>query len=427
MDQVICHPAFFSGDVTVPSSKSATHRAVLCAALARGESVLSPVILSRDIEATIAAVCGLGAHAEYTPDTKELRIHGIESPVRHAVIQCGESGSTLRFLIPVAASLGCSATFLGEGRLPARPVGCYTECLPPHGVACTTESGLPFSVHGHLQPGEFILPGNISSQFITGLLFALPLLDGDSRITLSSPLESAGYVELTLSVLKDFGITILPDAKGWFIPGGQTLTARAYTIEGDWSQAAFFMAMGALSKAPAGVCIHGLRADSVQGDKAAVDIFRRFGAEIIESDRDLIVRPGTLRGITVDAADIPDLVPAIAACAAFCPEKTVIQNAARLRIKESDRLFALEHNLRALGVAVSSTKDSLTIVGRKELPGGTCSGFRDHRIVMAMAVCTAGCTDEITITDADSIQKSYPDFFKDYNQLGGNAHVVHMG
>lgn len=429
MKQVTCRPASFAGDVTVPPSKSFAHRAILCAALADGESVLSPVAWNRDIEATLNAARALGAKAAFDAESQTVRIQGIRTPAKKAEINCLESGSTVRFLIPVAAALGTQAVFTGEGRLPERPIGCYADCLPPHGTACVSDGGLPFSISGQLQPGEFSIPGNISSQFITGLLLALPLLSGDSRITLTTPLESVGYVDITLSVLRDFGIEVHPDASGWLIPGNQRYQARSYTVEGDWSQAAFFLAMGAMTDNPDGICIHGLRWDSVQGDRAAADVFARFGARITRQDDCVLVQPPVdrLHGIRVDVSDIPDMVPALAACASACEGTTIIENAARVRIKESDRLAAMENGLRDLGAMVSSTPDSLTIEGASRLAGGTAQGCNDHRIVMALSACAARADAPVTITDAQSIRKTYPNFFEDYNRLGGGAHVLDLG
>lgn len=429
MKQVTCRPTSFVGDVTVPPSKSFAHRAILCAALADGESALSPVAWNRDIEATLNAARALGAEAAFDAESQTVRIQGICTPAKKAEINCLESGSTVRFLIPVAAALGTQAVFTGEGRLPERPIGCYADCLPPHGTACVSDGGLPFSISGQLQPGEFSIPGNISSQFITGLLLALPLLSGDSRITLTTPLESVGYVDITLSVLRDFGIEVHPDASGWRIPGNQHYQARSYTVEGDWSQAAFFLAMGAMTDNPDGIRIHGLRWDSVQGDRAAADVFTRFGARITRHGDFVLVQPPAdrLHGIRVDVSDIPDMVPALAACAAACEGTTMIENAARVRIKESDRLAAMENGLRDLGAAVSSTPDSLTIEGASRLAGGTAQGCNDHRIVMALSACAARADAPVTITDAQSIRKTYPNFFEDYNRLGGDAHVLDLG
>lgn len=427
---VTYRPASFAGHVTVPPSKSVAHRAILCAALAGGDSILSPIAPSEDMTATIGAVRALGARTEYDAGSRTLRVQGITSPASAAAVDCIESGSTLRFLIPVAAALGVSAAFTGRGRLPQRPIGCYTDCLPQHGVACRTEGGLPLGISGRLTPGEFAIPGNISSQFITGLLFALPLLPEESRITLTTPLESAGYVDITIAVLKDFGVTVLPDEKGWVVPGGQRFMPRNYTVEGDWSQAAFFLSMGALSANTEGIFLHGLRNDSAQGDRAVVSVFRRFGAQICETEDGVWVRPapdGILHGITADVSTIPDLVPAMAACGALCEGTTVLENAARLRLKESDRLAAMEQGLQALGAKVCSTADTLTVIGQSLLSGGTAQGCNDHRIVMALSACAARCTGEITVTDAHSIRKSYPDFFEDYNRLGGDAHVFDLG
>lgn len=422
MHNVVVSPSTLSGSVTVPCSKSAAHRAILCAALADGESVLSPIAESNDIHVTAQAACALGA--EITEDGGVWRVVGGCPPQARAEIDCGESGSSLRFLVPICAARGMNATFTGHGRLPERPIGIYLDLLHAHGVACRTEGGLPLSINGLLKPGEFILSGNISSQFITGLLLACPLLEGESSIRLSSPLESAGYVDMTLEAMRAFGVQVNTLENGWHVPGGQPYQARCFDVEGDWSQAAFFLAAGALGGS---LSIDGLRRDSAQGDRAAESLFAAFGAKIAWKEETLCINPGNLYGMDIDAAQIPDLVPILAVTAALARGRTRIYNAARLRIKESDRLAAMADGLNRLGARVQETPDGLLIDGVQSLRGGDVFGYNDHRVVMALSIAALRADGPVTISDADSIRKSYPAFFEDYNRLGGKADVINMG
>ncbi|MBE6830947.1 MAG: 3-phosphoshikimate 1-carboxyvinyltransferase [Ruminococcaceae bacterium] len=406
MANVTISPSVLSGSILVPPSKSAAHRAAICSALAGGAPLFDGEAISNDITATcraMRAICGGG------------------DPVR---IDCGESGSTLRFLIPVAAALGLNAEFTGSGRLPERPIGVYLDCLPQHGVSCGTQGGLPLSVSGRITPGRFVLPGNVSSQFITGLLLALPLLDGDSELILSSPLESAGYVDMTVEIMREYGVTAQPAENGWNIAGRQKYRPCEYRVERDWSQAAFFLAAGALGGT---LRLEGLNRDSCQGDRAAERLFREFGAKAEWHGSVLSVSPNELKGMEIDASQIPDLVPVLAATAALCRGRTRIYNAQRLRIKESDRLFAMADGLTKLGGRVTETDDGLIIDGVPTLHGGKAEGFNDHRIVMALSVAALKADGSVTVTDAQSVQKSYPAFFEDYNRLGGKANVFHMG
>ncbi len=408
MSTVTIQPGRLSGRILVPPSKSAAHRAVICSALAGAASPFKPgEALSDDIQATTRAMQSIQQYREGTLE-----------------IDCGESGSTLRFLIPIVAALGIPAEFIGHGRLPERPIGLYCKILPKHGVSVTTGGGLPLSVSGQLTPGTFTVPGNISSQYITGLLLALPLLNRDSELVLSSPLESAGYVEMTLEIMCDFGVTAEKTAHGWHIAGGQSYHAGAYIIERDWSQAAFFLSAGALG---GDLLLDGLNQNSAQGDRAAEELFRAFGANTEWRGGTLAVSPGNLKGIEIDAAQIPDLVPTLAATAALCRGQTRIYNAQRLRIKESDRLAAMADGLNRLGGNVQETPDGLLIDGVPQFHGGTVQGYSDHRIVMALSVGALCASGTVTVTDARSIRKSYPAFFADFNMLGGNADVVGMG
>ncbi len=422
MRDVKITPARLHGSVTVPPSKSAAHRAILCAALANGVSEIHNISLSDDMCATIGAIQAMGARVHY--EKQILKIDTTGSWTESARIDCGESGSTLRFFIPIAAALGMNAEFTGRGRLPQRPIGVYLDCLPPHGIVCQTEGGLPLRISGQLTPGRFVLPGNISSQFITGLLLALPLLNGDSELLLSSPLESAAYVDMTIAIQREFGIQIEPTKNGWSIRGRQSYHPRTYTVEGDWSQAAFFLAAGALGGE---LSIQGLNRNSTQGDKAAEALFAQFGADIAWRGDILTVKSKSLCGMEIDAAQIPDLVPILAATAALCEGNTRIYHAERLRIKESDRLAAMTDGLTKLGANIQQTPDGLLITGVPRLHADCVQGYNDHRIVMALAIAALNADGEVQISDAQSIQKSYPQFFEDYNRLGGNADVVNLG
>ena len=309
----------------------------------------------------------------------------------------------------------------------------YRDLLPGHGVSYRDpgDDSLPLTISGQLTPGAYQVPGNISSQFITGLLLALPLLPGDSDILLTTPLESEGYVNLTLQAMAQFGVTALPTEQGWHVPGRQSYRPQNAPVEGDWSQAAFFLAMAALAPGGEAVELSGLSPQSRQGDRACVELFQNFGLSIRwQGDRLLARNPHAgepfhgLRGQAIDAAQIPDMVPALSVCAALSRGETRIYNAQRLRLKESDRLAAMEQALTALGGKVRATADGLVIQGVETLSGGLAQGANDHRVVMALAAAALGSRGPVTVTDAWSIRKSYPKFFTDFESLGGKAHVV---
>ncbi len=393
--------SILSGSITAPPSKSVAHRALICAFLA-GSGEVKGIEESKDILATKNALEALNNGAE--------------------VINCCESGSTLRFLIPVAAALGRSVTFTGEGRLPERPIGEYIRLISRHGISLEGER-LPLKISGKLESGKYEIAGNISSQYITGLLFALPLFEGDSSIILTTRLESKPYVDMTVKVLGDFGIFIEETADGYFIKGSQTYKNREYTVEGDWSQAAFFLAGGALTGE---VSVSGLDMKSAQGDKRIVELLRAFGAEVELCGDTVKVKKSELYGININVSDIPDLVPILAVCAAFAKGKTVITGGERLRLKESDRIKSVVENLKRMGVRAFETADGMIIEGGVPR-GASLKGCNDHRIVMAFSIAALCAEGETTIDDAQSIQKSYPSFFRDYNSLGGKADVISNG
>ena len=420
MSLAVISPSVIRGTLTPPPSNSAAHRLLIAAALA-GEGRVRGLSLSADMEATLRAVRGLGVSVRLDGDAACFAPAPPSSSPSPLPVDCGESGSTLRCLIPLYAARGIPAVFTGHGRLPERPLGVYADCLPPHGVTLSAASGLPLTVTGRLTGGDFALPGDVSSQFITGLLFALPLCREDSRIRLTTPLESAGYVDMTLQVLRQAGIRVEPLEDGWFIPGSQTYQPLDTAVESDWSQAAFLLAAGALGGE---VTLTGLNNASAQGDREALSLFRRFGAAVEEAPGRIVCRKAPLHGIDIDAAQIPDLVPVLAVTAALADRVTHITGAARLRLKESDRLAAVADGIRRLGGRVEEGPDFLTITGVPRLTGGRAEGYNDHRIVMALSMAALGCEAPVTVTDAQSVAKSWPAFFEDYRAIGGTAHVI---
>ena len=422
MDHVSYGSALSGGSLTVPPSKSAAIRALLCGALAMRTSgrwcEITNLFDSDDITFTMRAAEILCAD------------NGGE-------VDCGESGSLLRFIIPIAAALGGRWRFTGRGRLPQRPLGVYADLLPAHGVSFKNESegqGLPLIIEGRLTSGRFTLPGNISSQFVTGLLMAMPLLEGDSEIILTSPLESIGYVDMTMDVLRNFGVTVRAIEGGWQIPGGQSYESPAYQVDGDWSQAAFFLNIAALSPIGAKVRMGGLRPDSLQGDRACIKVFGGFGLDIRWEGDELVAQNlhagepfGGLRGQRLDVSNITDMVPAAAICAALSRGETRFENAGRLRLKESDRLEAMKQAINALGGRASEDGDTLIINGVERLSGGLAQGCNDHRVVMALAGAGLRSESPVEVTDAYSINKTYPTFFDEYRRLGGIANVFQLG
>ena len=397
-------PAVLKGTVTPPPSKSQAHRLIIAAALSDGFCKLSNVDLSEDIQATLRCMRTLDADA--SADGTIIRgadlVDGHEEPAPE-VMDCGESGSTLRFLIPVALALKGGGKFTGHGRLMERPQDPYFALFREKGIFYEQKDGV-LTVRGKLTPGIYTLPGNVSSQFITGLLYALPLLEGDSQIVLTTDLESRGYVDMTLDALERFGVKAEYDGKRTFrVPGNQYYQHQNLAIEADWSNAAFWYGAKFLG---CPVEIGGLDQASVQGDRAIAGFYEQMGGA------------GRLE---LDVSQCPDLVPPLAAMAALrAGETTAIVNAGRLRIKESDRLATVTEVLNALGAQVEEHEDHLVIHGREKLAGGvTVSGHNDHRIAMMAAIAAIRCEKPVTIIGAECVKKSYPRFWEDYEALGG--------
>ena len=404
-------PHKLGGRIAAIPSKSQAHRLLICAALADEPAALTCPEGSQDIEATARCLTAFGAAIHRTETG--YAVQPAQAPER-AEADCGESGSTLRFLLPVAAALGIDTTFRLHGRLAARPLSPLWEELEAHGCALSRPTPDTVRCTGRLTGGVFRLAGNISSQFISGLLLALPLTGTDSELVLTTPLESAGYVDMTLDALRRFGVRAECTQNGWRIPAGaRYASCGAAEVEGDWSNAAFWLTAGAISSP---VTVTGLAPDSRQGDRAAATILARFGAEVSTEGDAVTVRPGRLRGIELDARDIPDLVPPLALAAACAEGTTRILGAERLRIKESDRLRSVAAALNALGGDVRVLPDGLEIHGGT-LTGGTADAQNDHRIAMLAAVAASVCAEPVRVCGAEAVNKSYPGFWKDFTQL----------
>ena len=403
-----------TGCVRVPASKSQAHRLLICAALGDRPVTVLCDGMNADICATVRCLEALGASVERREENILLVTPIYAVPKGECVLHCGESGSTLRFLLPVVGALGAQANFLREGRLPQRPLAPLDRELACH---CMTlcEDGTALHVSGKLTGGDFVIPGNVSSQYISALLFALPILPEDSTLTVTGRLESAPYVDMTEDALCLSGIRLEKENQTYSIPGGQHFALpERVTVEGDWSGAAFFLCMGALSDD--GVRVEGLNLNSAQGDRAILTILRGFGAIVEEQSGVVHVRRGELRPHVIDAAATPDLVPTLSALAAAVPGETRIENAARLRLKESDRLRTTAAMLTALGASVQELPDGLVIRGGG-LHGGVVDAANDHRIAMAAAVAACAAAGDVTVLGAECIEKSYPSFWTDLAQM----------
>ena len=403
-------PAPISGGVEAISSKSFAHRALICAALARGESKIKINTTSADIEATVSCLENLGAVIKKNGTV--YSVTPIDTPREKAEIDCNESGSTLRFLLPVICALGTETAVHGSGRLPERPLSPLREELIRMGAVISDK--FPLNVSGRISAGEFTMRGDVSSQFVTGLLMALSCLGG-GKINLLPPIESRPYIDMTVQVLRRFGADINEENNTFYI-NNSPLVGCDFTVEGDWSNAAFPLCMGAE--------VTGLDPDSTQGDKAIIDVLKKMGAAVTENNGNYKSDVSSLHGCEIDASDIPDAVPVIASVAATAQGKTVIYNAGRLRLKESDRIESVCTMLRSLGADITETDDGMVINGKKALVGGEVDSFNDHRIAMAAAVAAVKCENPVIIRRADAVNKSYPEFFNDYNKLGGNARVL---
>ena len=411
-------PGARTGCVRIPASKSQAHRLLICAALGEEATEIVCDGISADIAATAKCLNALGAKIEETETG--FRVSPIRQvPDGRCDLYCGESGSTLRFLLPIVGALGAQAVFHREGRLPQRPLAPLDGVLTSHGMTLAEDGDLLYC-SGQLRAGHYEIAGNVSSQYISGLLMALPRMHADSSLSVTGALESAAYIAMTEDALRLSEIRFAKTGAAYTIPGGQTFRLPKRTaVEGDWSNAAFFLCMGALSSA--GVRVEGLNLSSSQGDRGLLDVLRAFGAAVEECGDAVMVKRGTLRGVTIDASPIPDLIPVLSVVASVAAGETRVENAYRLRLKESDRLKSTAELLRALGGQVREKEDGLVITGVPALHGGAVQTQNDHRLAMSAAVAACAAAGAVAVDNDACVAKSYPRFWNDFAALKGES------
>lgn len=411
---VTVSPGTLSGTVPAIASKSYAHRLLICAALSQKPSFVACRTVSADILATAACLRSLGAKISETGEG--FAVTPIAEIPAKAVLDCGESGSTLRFLLPVCCALGAECGLLMRGRLPERPLSPLYEELQHHGARLSKQGVSPLTVGGILADPHFTLRADVSSQFISGLLLALPLMGGGT-VTLAGTAESSSYIGITADCMRSAGVTVTQDCNMFIVSGGYDAENRV-DVEGDWSNAAFWLCAGVLGSAP--VTVTGLNPISTQGDQKVVDIIRNFGGELYIDGGSVTAIPSQLHGSTVDAADVPDLVPVVSVLAACAEGETHIYNAARLRLKESDRLAAVQNIMSTMGAHIEETADGLILHGGR-LAGGRVRSWNDHRIAMSAAIAALSADGPVTIEGAECVNKSYLGFFDDLCKLGGTV------
>lgn len=425
-----------SGSICVPASKSMAHRKLICAALSDRNSSLVCEGLSKDIMATMRCLKALSAAFEQDVEAR-IGVHPIDFAGIDAIreerrhLYCGESGSTLRFILPIAAALGIPVMFHMEGKLSKRPHEELIAQLCAHGAEIY-QAGELLYCSGRIKAGEYVIPGDISSQFISGLLFALPLLDETSTLKITGRIESGAYISMTEQAITEAGIRFRKAERTYTIPGGQKYCETEHSkVERDWSNAAFFLCLGAFSDK--GITVNDMNLESAQGDKKFIQILQQFGASVYIKDKadgedsssettdkgicSITVQKAPLHGCEIDASEIPDLVPITSVLAAGAVGDTRIYGAARLRYKESDRLQTTVALLRDLGGSAEETADGLVIHGTGNLIGGTADAVNDHRIAMSAAIAAAICSEKVRICGAECVEKSYPKFFEDLESL----------
>ena len=424
------NPSKIKGEVKIPPSKSMAHRAIICAALSEGLCIIENIDYSDDIIATIDAMNSLGAKiVKHKDHIKVIGVYGSDEKAQETrVIDCNESGSTLRFLVPISLLFRGSSKFIGRGNLGKRPLTTYYNIFEKQGIKYSyEEDNLNLVINGELKPGTFEVEGNVSSQFITGLLFTLPLLKEDSKIIITTEMESRGYIDLTLRAMSDFGIEIINNNyREFIIKGNQKYNARNYRVEGDYSQAAFFLCADSLGN---DVLCKDLDLNSLQGDKEVIDILERMN--VVFNANDIGVKGttnGELTSTVIDGSQCPDIIPVLTSVAALTKGTTEIINAGRLRIKECDRLAAVTSELNKLGAKIIEKEDGLVVTGVEKLQGGVdVWSHKDHRIAMTLAIASTRCEEPIVIKDYECIAKSYPNFFEDFKTLGGDVHEWNVG
>ena len=414
------YPKKLSGKVGSISSKSDAHRVLICSAFCEKETAIKIGQISKDIETTISCLEKMGAKIiKIGFDTfKVIPIKFVNQSIK---INVKESGATLRFLLPIVAALGVNAEVKCEGRLSERPLQEFLSVLENHGAKYSTKKP-PLQTSGQIRGGKFVLSGNISSQFISGILLASPFMNEDIEIELNTKCESVGYINMTIDTMKKFGVKVIKNDSGYFVAKSQKyVSPLEIRVEGDWSNSAFWLAAGAICGS---VQVNNLNLNSCQPDKQIIDILKKIGSNIEINGNNFKAQKCQLKSIQIDVSNIPDLVPILAVLASVSKGKTKFFNAKRLRFKESNRLQSIAKMLENLGVDVTENGNSLEIIGKKNLNGGTIESFGDHRIVMAAAVAACVCDNVVIIKDFEAVSKSYPKFFEDYKILGGDFSVI---
>ena len=415
---VTIKPSKLAGDVVIPPSKSLSHRAIIAAALSEGKSIISNVMYSNDILATIDAMEACGA--KIIKYDNYLEIYGVKRVIRKKdIIDANESGSTIRFMIPIALTNAEPITFLGHNNLVNRPLDIFFDIFNEQNIEYKRENTyLPLYVNGKLKATKYNIRGDVSSQFITGLLYALPMLDGDSEIVITTNLESKGYIDLTLDILNKYGIKIINnDYKSFIIKGNQYFKACDYEIEGDYSQSAFFLVADMLG---ADINLLKMNQNSYQGDKKIIDDIKAFGGNV-KFENNILNANGNPKGATIDFSQSPDLGPALTVLAALANGHSSFINAKRLRIKECDRITVMREELEKVGCIIKELEDGMEIDGVSNIHGAILDSNNDHRVAMSLSLLSLVLKDDIKILGAESVSKSYPNYWSVFESLGGKV------
>jgi len=416
-------PAHLQGTVAAPASKSEAHRRMICAGLTDGETILTGFMDSSDMAATRRCLRALGASIERDGERLTIRGHA-RKPAKLPVLDCGESGSTLRFFVPIALAVAGGGVFRMHGRLGQRPMDVYRDLFVPRGVrwrmGVGCDGAAELTVQGVLESGNYVLPGNVSSQFVSGLLFALPLLGEDSTLTVQPPVESAGYINMTVEAITASGVTMEEIAPfRWRIPGKQNYQAKDGRLSGDYSQAAVLCCAAAMGH---DVKVTGLCADTTQGDRAILKHLAALGAKVEETEAGITVTAETLQGATLDMSDCPDIAPILALTCQLAQGESRLTGCGRLRIKECDRLAATVEILNLLGGCARAEGNDIVITGVTQLKGSVqIPDYNDHRMVMLAAIAAAKAEAPVTVAGTNALNKSWPDFINVYRELGGIA------
>jgi 3-phosphoshikimate 1-carboxyvinyltransferase len=409
-------PSAIKGTVKAPASKSMTQRAIAAALLADGQSIIQNPSYCDDSLAAMSIAVGLGARVE--PQVDQLKIYG-SAILKEPKLNCGESGLAIRMFSPIAALYPVEITMVGANSLKKRPMIMIEEALNQLGVSCSSSNGfLPLTIKGPIVGGSCEIDGSVSSQLLTGLLMALPLAAGSSEIKVNN-LKSKPYIDMTMQLLKSFGITIHNHDYTLFqIPGNQKYTPRDYTVEGDWSGGAFLLVAGALN---GNLTINGLRTDSMQSDMGILEALEKAGARMVLSDNSIDISKSELIAFDFDATDSPDLFPPLVALASYCKGISNIKGVSRLVYKESDRAATLKEEFAKLDINIAIKDDVMSVTGGQP-QGAHVESHEDHRIAMALAVAALGATGRVFIRDSQCVAKSYTGFFNDFRNLGALVH-----